>query len=901
MARFSALASDSSDDEYASYASQGVRPINNAKKPLEEARESSESRSDGDEADAIAVDDGHEDEEGDEEDEDEDESESSSEMDENELVLHGSKRTRNHALVEDSDTEGQYMHPRHRSRSSTSSESETEGQSRVNSGAISWAQTVGMDVQKMHVMQTSLFRMPEEAAMLQAMNRPTRPRFRLSPGVTRKHSRDSLGEGRLDSQERASFAHDIEPPVYRPSRKYARVEISHSVVAGCEDALVDAGLALGRSFRVGWGPGGTVAYLGQLCSPSSQVQSSANSPVVTLASAPLFSSARDEANNRLSRLLQHHLSKTPIVKDEYGVPFADPCSELCFSSFTTVYPQTDTSYEASLFRLGHALFDPFDLHFTPEITVDIRNRIRSLRRKAALSVWLEEAVTSSVNADLNQASGDPESLIFALLTGHQIEKACETAIDCGLVKLATLISQAPGDFEFREDLREQLQIWREQRVDVHVNENTRKLYATLAGSMDILEGSKASSFERCSDVDPLKGLDWKRTFGMYLWFAEPMDVPISQVYESYYRASQELPSRVAPPHPHYLESRQGSNLPFNLPRPLPTDALFSLIRLHAEPACSLSQILNPLSFSPSPCDYSLPWHLYIVISRCMRVRDFSDRGSGERRSPDYDDESGRYEGHSPSADLLASCYAHQLEQLGMLQEAVFVLLHLEGSAGREKAIKDLLCRSADKLDDWMTSGIIGSLKIPLTWVNEAKALYAVYKGDIFEAYQLYMASGLYQAAHDLAIAELAPEAAIQHDFELLISLFERMSSQTIDGWYLKGKAYMDYARAMIRLRELHASLSDTDTLDEAEEQELENLARSIPKLIGSLPELLPSSSDPRHMVALSEMISGLTANLDQMKPLALSQVRLTGTDEATRLHHIQASALERLMKSIQVA
>ncbi|KAI6168370.1 nuclear protein 96-domain-containing protein [Pisolithus thermaeus] len=898
MARFSALASDSSDDEYASYASQAVRPTNNVKKPVGEVSESSSSHSDGDDANAILVD-GQEDEEEDEE--DEDEGESSSEMDENELVLYRPKRTRNHAPAEDLDAEGRYSHPRHRSHSSTSSESETEGQRPVDSAATSWAQTVGVDVQKMHVMQTSLFRMPEEAATLQAMSRPTLPRFRLTPGVTRKHSRDSLGEGRLDSQERASFAHDIEPPVYRPSRKYARVEISDSAVAGCEDALVDAGLALGRSFRVGWGPSGTIAHLGQLCGPSSQVQSSANSSVVTLASAPFFSSARDEASDRLSRLLQHHLSKTPIVKDEYGVPFADPSSELCFSSFATIYPQTNTSYEASLFRLGHALFDPFDLRFAPEITVDVRNRMHALRRKAALSAWLEEAVTSSVNADLNQVTGDPGSLIFTLLTGHQIEKACEIALDWGLVKLATLISQAPGDFEFREDLREQLQIWREQRTDVHINENTRKLYAILAGSTDILEGSRASSFERCSDVDPLKGLDWKRTFGMYLWFAEPMDAPISQVYEAYHRASQELLSRVASPLPHYLECRQGASLPFHLPRPAPSDALFSLIRLHAEPACSLSQILDPLSFSPSPCDYSLPWHLYIVLSRCMRVRDLSDRGSGERRSPDYDEETGRYEGHSPSADLLASCYAYQLEQLGMLQEAVFVLLHIEGSAGREKAIKDLLRRSADKLDDWMTSGILGSLKIPLTWVNEAKALYAIYKGDIFEAYQLYMASGLYQAAHDLAVAQLAPEAVIQHDFEFLTSLFERMSSQTVDGWYLKGKAYMDYAHAMIRLRELHASLSDTDGLDAAEEQELECLARSIPKLIGILPELLPSPSDPRHMVALSEMISGLTANLDQMKPFALSQVRLTGADEETRLRHIQASALERLMRSIQVA
>ena len=69
--------------------------------------------------------------------------------------------------------------------------------------------------------------------------------------------------------QRASFAHDMEPVSYRPSRKYARVDQSDSAVNGSEGVVVDAGLAFGRSFRVGWGPGGTLVHLGALCSPSS--------------------------------------------------------------------------------------------------------------------------------------------------------------------------------------------------------------------------------------------------------------------------------------------------------------------------------------------------------------------------------------------------------------------------------------------------------------------------------------------------------------------------------------------------------------------------------------------------------------------------------------------------------
>ncbi|KIK96637.1 hypothetical protein PAXRUDRAFT_825734 [Paxillus rubicundulus Ve08.2h10] len=897
MTRFSALASDSSDDEQLPYVFQDAQKSAGRLPTKPKDTDHNLPLSGSDEDEDIEVDE--------DETEEEEESDNTSEMEEDELADVEPSKIRNHALVEDSDGEIQYEHARSQSGSSSSSDSDLEVLPQRVATTGPWAGRGRVDAQKMHVMQTSLFRMPEEAAALQAMNQPTRPRFKLSPTVSRKHSRDSIGDGRFDSQERVSFAHDIDHPVYRPSRKYARVETSASAVAGNEDALVDAGFALGRSFRVGWGSCGTLVHLGQLCGPSNQIQTSANSSVVTKTTVPFFSGPRDDIGNRVSRLLQHHLSKTPIVKDEDGVPFADPSPELCFSSFTSLYPQTDRSNEALLFRLGHALFDNIDLHLGQEVTVDVRNRVSSIRRKAALSAWLGDAVTSSVDADLKKQSlADPAGLIFTLLSGHQIEKACDTAMDCGFVKLATLISQASGDFEFREDIREQLQLWREQRIDVHVSESVRKIYSILAGSLDVLEGSKASSIERCPDVDPLKGLDWKRTFGMYLWYAEPMDASIAQVYASYYRASRETPSRVAPPRPHYLESVPSLKSPFNMPSPVPSDALFSLIRLHAEPACSLSQVLSPLSFTSSPSDYSFPWHLYIVLSRCMRVRDLSDRGeSGSRGETLDDDVSGHHEGHSPSADLLASSYAQQLEQLGMLQEAIFVLLHIEGSAGREKAIRDLLHRSGDKLDEWMCSGILGSLKIPLVWVNDAKAIYAIRQGNVFDAYQLYMDAGLYQSAHDLAVVELAPEAVIRQDFELLASLLERMASQSIDGWHLKGKAYMDYAHAMTRLPELHISLSDAATPDAVEEQEFESLTRSIPRLISILPDVLSSQTDPRHKVALAEMVSGLTAILDQVKPLALAQshVRLTGVDEATKLRHIQTTALERFMRSIQVS
>lgn len=73
-----------------------------------------------------------------------------------------------------------------------------------------WAREVGVDRQKMHVMQTALFRVPEEEEALKAVSEPPVTRKQLltvPPELRRKHSRDSDGEGaRADSRPVSNVA-----------------------------------------------------------------------------------------------------------------------------------------------------------------------------------------------------------------------------------------------------------------------------------------------------------------------------------------------------------------------------------------------------------------------------------------------------------------------------------------------------------------------------------------------------------------------------------------------------------------------------------------------------------------------------------------------------------------------
>ena len=75
---------------------------------------------------------------------------------------------------------------------------------------------------------------------------------------------------------------------------------------------------------------------------------------------------------------------------------------------------------------------------------------------------------------------------------------------------------------------------------------------------------------------------------------------------------------------------------------------------------------------------------------------------------------------------------------------------------------------------------------------------------------------------------------------------------------------------MARLPELHAQITETDVVPNASQTaELDELARSVPKLIEILPDVLRNRDDPLHNAALAEMIGGLMFRLDRVKPLAL--------------------------------
>lgn len=352
-----------------------------------------------------------------------------------------------------------------------------------------------------------------------------------------------------------------------------------------------------------------------------------------------------------------------------GIPVAQPSDQLRFHHFSSSFAADDQGFEAQLLRLGSALFDEIDLRLPDDAPAALSNRVLLLRRKMAVSKWLEEAVAGAVDQDLLGTVENGPARVFALLTGHQVERAAQTALDAGDVRLATLIARIGGNQQFRDEVALQLERWKANWIDSEISSDYRKIYSLLAGLVGTSPGrSSADRADASPEMFVPERLDWKRAFGLHLWYGSAFDADLSDGLQRFQDA---LASAHAPalPVPWYQEASLSTAEARRWHMPSQTlDTLYLLLNLYADTATSLERVLDPSTFGPTPLDFRLSWHLYTILALALRSRDFGDRSAtGATKEA----------GFSAAANNLTSSYAAQLEDLGLWDQAVLVLLHLE--------------------------------------------------------------------------------------------------------------------------------------------------------------------------------------------------------------------------------
>lgn len=378
---------------------------------------------------------------------------------------------------------------------------------------------------------------------------------------------------------------------------------------------------------------------------------------------------------------------------------------------------TTSDDEVLLWKLCSALWDerPLSAQERQKLSENQILLIEDSLKRERVSIWLKEAVSKAVEESII-SNPSPSFKLFSLLTGRQMGKAVQEAIKTKDFKLAMIVTQLGGagsrlsvpnilpnsriqssaghgvpgkngtDEVVRECISSQVQIWKTM-----MNSSTTPLMDEDRFNCWVLCGGE---FIKYSPEMFLRLSDWKRTWGLFLWYGDGGYWGLKESLKQYSEAILGGRSLIRQPLPGYIE-RAGSKrselikskskwMPRN---ETPLDCMFHLLRLYAENAdYKLETVLRPETISGDCMDYRISWILLVFLNQVKKVGEFSDAQLARQQDAQVV--------VVPSAknDLITTSLIHQLEVLGLWTWACFVALFLKSPMRREAVIRDLISR-----------------------------------------------------------------------------------------------------------------------------------------------------------------------------------------------------------------
>lgn len=461
---------------------------------------------------------------------------------------------------------------------------------------------------------------------------------------------------------------------------------------------------------------------------------------------------------------------------DHGVPIAQ-AQRIPFKDVALIVPQKH-EHERSVWELAYVLFDGLDSEIPASESNTSTAEFYSRVRKDRLSkVWEQLCQNSAKTA----AAGAPnaEERAVAYLSANKVVEACDALAQGRDFRLAILVAQLGGDHIMREDIATQIHEWRELNVLSEMTEPIRALYGLLAGNTCICEGKKGALEDRARTftISDRFNLDWKRAFGLRLWYAilaqEPIEAAVKKFAEDLSNDESKKPI------PWFIE--EGAEPPWDDPaNPQREDLLWGLLKLYASSkgassSTSIADMVIPHNTTGNPLDTRLSFQLYHALSI---------------RFPKYSD--------TAKADHLAADFAVQLDVADEWLWAVFAILHLSNREKRKLALQSLLAHHAAKIagpDSQAFQTLTEEFKIPAAWMWEAKALHArsVLQDHAREVYYLTQA-GNWDEAHNTLVHTVAPKCVIEQDYSTLQGLLDGLAkgNEHISEWGMGGQIYQDY-------------------------------------------------------------------------------------------------------------
>ncbi|XP_042543539.1 nuclear pore complex protein Nup98-Nup96 isoform X3 [Dipodomys spectabilis] len=594
-------------------------------------------------------------------------------------------------------------------------------------------------------------------------------------------------------------------------RQLGLVPLEKSVTYGKGKLLMDMALFMGRSFRVGWGPNWTLANSGEQLNSSHELESHQATDsmeygflpnpvaVKSLTESP-FKVHLEKLSLRQRRLDEDlQLYQTPLeLKLKRSTVHVDELCPLIVpnAGVEVIHDYANWVKEASRDVLEAQIVKPWSLTWTlcealwghlKELDNQLDEPIeyiQILERRRAFSRWLSHTAAPQIEEEVSLTRKDnPIEAVFSYLTGNRISEACSLAQHSGDHRLALLLSQLVGSQSVRELLTMQLADWHQLQADCFIQDERLRIFALLAGK-PVWQLSEQKQINVCSQ------LDWKRSLAVHLWYLLPPTASISRalsMYEEAFQNTSEGDRYACSPLPSYLEGsgclieeEQDSQRPLQ-------DVCFHLLKLYSDRHYDLNQLLEPRSITADPLDYRLSWHLWEVL-RALNYTHLSEQCEG----------------------VLQASYAGQLESEGLWEWAIFVLLHIENSSMREKAVRELLtrhCQLVETPESWAKETFLTQkLCVPAEWIHEAKAVRAHMESDKhLEALYLFKA-GHWNRCHKLVIRHLASDAIINENYDFLKGFLEDLApperSSLIQDWETSGLVYLDYIQVIEMLHHI---------------------------------------------------------------------------------------------------
>ena len=493
--------------------------------------------------------------------------------------------------------------------------------------------------------------------------------------------------------------------------------------------------------------------------------------------------------------------------------------------------QPDSSHEKIVWELASILFDDQDVETFGIPAAEKGTYDSRIRKDRLISFWqrlcdppAREAVKKATNA---------EERAIAHLSANNVVEACDVLVQGKDHRLAILVSQIGRDQITRDDMEAQIVAWRELNVLSEMTEPIRALYSLLAGNTCVCEGKKGQPEDRARTfvISDRFNLDWKRAFGLRLFYAILAEEPIEAAVVMF--ANDLQADEGTKPLPSFLEDNTGTPRQ-NAHRDQPEDILWGLLKLYAAsqdalPAPSIAETFAPENTVGNPMDTRLSFQLYHALTL---------------RFP-FAPSSAPFQ-----ADSLAWTFATQLDSAGEWLWAMFALLHLSDRAQRNRALQSLLALHAadirtEPANDAFRS-LTEDLKIPADWIYDAKALYArtVLKDHIKELNFLIKA-GDWDEAHEVLRKEVGPTAVIEENWDMLGNVLHAFESgkDRINEWGLGGQVYEDYIDLI------------TDAVDGKEKTEL------MARLLSAVPNMVSGGrAEFKEVVAVQE-ISGVVGKM----------------------------------------